>query len=241
MNRFVAVEYLKTFLGTLFLATYDLPSYDVVKSLINEVDIRLKRTNSFRFYHPLVTLRNLINNLEERIGDLLMFSENSFLKKFSDRMLDNGAVVFPFSKAKSTLMFFQNFLNYDYCPINEAEMYELLEWSLLSVQFEEANKERTQEAMTLLKSIRDYIDDRLTQTRSSCYTLLDDFDIADDMNGVMKGSVGKDDDDMNGMMKRSVGKDEVDVGLMMENYRDTKHCDCFEYESSGDCHCTYDC
>ena len=157
MNRFAAIEFLKLYLTTFFLSTYNLPSENEAKQVIDDAAVGKKL--DLPFHTPFDLLRNLITEILDRKHDLLELIQRKggFLGKFSDRMIDSGAIVFPFSKTKSALTFLEKFLNEDFVPQNQKEIDELLEWPLQAVQFAEVNKQRTLEALDLLATIRGHL------------------------------------------------------------------------------------
>ena len=152
MNRFVAIEYLKTYFGTLFLMDYMFPSNSRINQLLFETWSDLVQTKSLQTLHALGYLQRLVKSILKHEDELLTMSNSNFLKKHKDRMMGTG-VVFPYNERRSIEMFFINFLNADFCPQNEEELHEIVQWSLLVVQFEEANTDRTRAALAFLRIV----------------------------------------------------------------------------------------
>ena len=215
MNRFIALEFLKLYLGTLFFSNYNLPSEDEVKKVIS--DAAAVQPLDLPFHTPFDLLRDLISELLIRKNDLLHLAKtNGFLGSFADRRIDNGAIVFPFSKSKSTLIFFEKFLNEEFVPSSHSDFLELIEWALYAVQFKEANEQRTLAALDLLTKVRSHLIAVIPMTEVR-------FDKGDKVNKVKINFESKD-------------------NINFDAYPDTntKHCDCYVYEVSGDCYCLDD-
>jgi len=194
MNRFVAIEYLKTYFGTLFLVGYMFPTHERLTELLFQTWNKLIRKKSFQTLHALGYLQKLVKFVLQHEDDLIAMSKNNFLKKHSDRVL-SSAVVFPYNERRSVEMFFINFLNADYCPQNEDELKDIIQWSLLVVQFEEANVDRTHTALTFLKTVQSSIDRHMNTIRDRDFKLTKDNVIVSDNDDDDKYSVFGDDDD----------------------------------------------
>ena len=219
MNRLEAIEFLKLHFGTLFLTSYDLPTLEHVKTIIGSGLLK------FTQYQPFVSIgcvmQNLIAKVISRSNELLYLSDNKFLNAFSDRLNLFGESIAPTNLKHSAQTFFQKFFDYDYCPVNDEEIEMIVEWSLFAIQFEEANKERVRKALDLLIEVQDHL-------YTAKFKAM--FDTVEKQNKTCN-------------VPKPIEKKETEVAqntAIVKNEilwdSDTKSCDCYEYEISGDCY-----
>ena len=219
MNHDEGVEYLKLHFGTLFLETYRMPKFqDVINIIDNGVVIF---TKFFPYASVGDILRQLIDEVLERSDDLVTFSKNNFLLKFSDRLDTFHSATAPTNLVSSPLMFFSIFFNRFYTPFNKEQIDLIVEWALFAVQFAESNPERTQKALKLLKELRTHL--YAEKMKAMLDPHLDNIDAPSLKN--------KNDKKKN----LSVIVSQKDEPILFDT--DTKPCDCYEYEQSGDCFC----
>lgn len=204
--------------GTLFLSTYRMPRLeDVIRIIGNGVSI-------FTMYFPYASvgciLRKLIDEVLQRSDDLIAFSKGRFLKKFNDHLNDYQKAVAPVNREGSPLSFFLVFFNRLYTPCCDDEIDLIVEWTLFTVQFEEANEKRTRQVIKFLEDLREYL------YVEKCKAMLDPR-----LDNIDKPSL---------MSKEASSKQEEDSSKQEEPILYdtlTKPCDCLEYEKSGDCYC----
>ena len=222
MNHDEGMEYLKLHFGTLFLETYRMPKLqDVVNIIDNGVVI-------FTKFFPYVSvgdiLRLLIDEILERSGDLVSLSSNNFLLKFSDRLDTFHKAAAPIDLVSSPLLFFSLFFNRHYTPFNKEQIDLIVEWALFSVQFVESNPQRTHKALNLLKELRSHLYDEKMKA------MLDPH--LDNIDGPALKAKNKKKKDLKNL---SVAASQKDEPILFDT--NTKPCDCYEYEQSGDCSC----
>lgn len=212
MNNFTKIECLKLHFGLCFLSTFCLPSVQEVKLIIN--DAVKAFDNDLSLYHSALSkLKKIVSKTLMRKDELIYFSSGLFLRNFSDHVAHSNFALYP--GAKDFGDFLKLFLHPDYLPHRKADLKVIYEWSLFAVQFIEGNENHTRAALKLLKEIDDYIvGDEQCESKKECI----------EKNDVVSNTT-KD------VYLRAF--DEVDYG-------DTKPCDCYEYEMSGDCYCVYD-
>lgn len=201
MDRTDQLAFLKLHFGTLFLTTYHMPTLDEVKNVIGSGVFLFAR------YFPFVSigciLRSMIEKLLKRGEELIMFSKNNFLRDFNANLETYDTSIVPLDTARSPLTFFKTFFEPEFTPVNEEEIDILIEWSLFVVQFEEANENRTKEALKLLSELQDHL---LTSKFAAMYDITLD----------------------------NIDKPSEEQMILFDT--NTKSCDCYEYEQSGDCH-----
>ena len=244
MDRYDAIDFLKMYLGTLFLDNYVMPKLEAVKIVLAAAARPLNK------FEPLgvagIKLRQLCKKVLKHSGDLLYFSENrKNFGRFSDQLYLYAEEVAPVDREGSALIFFEKFFNDDYTPQSEVELEFIIEWLLFVVEFDEANEERTKKALDLLNDLYEYLCE-FEPSASSSPQSNDEHDKDDD-----EGYGGDDEtvccDCAAAEAKRSIetNMDEVtkqDKQMSLEkcaeyyHVSDTKHCDCYEYEMSGDCY-----
>ena len=151
MDSSDALDFLKLHLGTLFLDTYSLPTLESILDII--CGICEIQKHSEMYSTAACALNDFLCRLFEREVDLLSSSTNDFLGKFSERQYDSS--VFPFDLNRSGEIFFEKFFDLYYTPTTKSEVEVLLEWCLFTVQFSEGNVERTRDALSLLKRLKE--------------------------------------------------------------------------------------
>ena len=242
MNRTEATECLKFLLGTLFLSSYRLPTSSHVKNIIGS-GVKL-----FTTYKPFVSmgciLRHLIQKVKEREQNLFYFSEGSFLGLFSDRLLLLEKSIAPTNLETSCFLFFEKFFDYHYCPRSDEHIEEMVEWCLYSVQFSESNSTRVSDALKLLEEVQNHLYlSKLNAMFDMNLDTLDSpnhrFDGGPTLNDLFPKPEAIDEE------TQTVENESPEVairdgsGMLTKAYfefSDTKHCDCEDYEASGDCY-----
>ena len=233
--RFEVVEFLKFYFGTLFLSTYHLPTIEQVKNTTGS-GVRL-----FTSYKPFVSmgcvLRLLILKILQRGDDLLYLSKNKFLDAFSDRLHLLGESIAPTNLENSCLTFFEKFFDYGHCLADDEEVETLVEWSLFVVQFKEANEERVRTVLDLLTEVREHLYNEELKALffPELVKLRKETEISDNAQSEKKTN------DSTSFVANSSKSQTKDVEetkrskdeILMDT--DTKSCDCYEYEVSGDC------
>ena len=146
--------------------------------------------------------------------------------KFSDRLNTFHEAAVPTDKVSSPLSFFMLFFNRLYTPFSDEQIDAIVEWALFAVQFEESNPERTQKALKLLKDLRIHLYDEKMKA------MLDPH--LDNIDGpsIKAKAEESSQNDKNVLPVAAIEKDE---SILFDT--NTKSCDCYEYEQSGDCYC----
>ena len=186
MERLLAVEILKLYLGTLFVSCYELVTLDSLKKILRETCGKMRRLCHYTCHTPLCMLRNLILTLETREADLLRFSSNNFLGNFMERapFLFKNDLPSDNADVSATYTFFMRYFDNDFALINQDDHFEMVEWCLYVVQFEEGNVERTKATMELLRDVKTYVENLV------CFKDVDDVDIDVDDNDEDDGDDG---------------------------------------------------
>ena len=223
MDSSDVLDFLKLHLGTLFLDTYSLPSFE---NILDIVCSNLSIENHSEIYSTAAcALNDFLCHLFDREADLLSFSTNDFLGKFSEHHYDSS--VFPFDLKRSGQIFFEKFFDLYYTPATKIEIDMMLEWCLFVVQFSEANVERTKDALSLLKRLKECCVES-TICKFEKPVVLNPIDAVESKENEKRLSsdyVKRD------LVATSQGFSDVTVDY------DTKHCSCYTYKVSGDCAC----
>ena len=159
VERVQAIEFLKKWLGLLFLNCYTLVTCDEIMKVIDDYKKKTLGLCYVANHSPVCMLRTLIIMLETRKDDLIRFSSSKFLGPFQERahLVFNTTIPDPLDHT-ATLMFFDHYLNNTMALRHPCEHLEMIDWCLLVVQFEEASVDRTMEAMSVLRSVREAMD-----------------------------------------------------------------------------------
>ena len=235
MNSLIGSETLKLHFGTLFLSTYRLPSFEEVKTIIDDAKLSYYG-QPCNFYSALHKLEDILSQVEKRKDELISFSSGQFLRNFSEHLLRSGLLIVPTVKDSSCKRFFRMFLDPAFLPNSQTDVELIYEWSMYVVQFEEANETRTKAALSLVAEISEYVENIFEEALQRKKKIKDELKKKVD-ESVEKRGVDEVDTQMN---VRDDGDDDYDVHDDLVNYRDTKFCLCYEYEVCGDCYCAFD-
>ena len=239
---FVVNEMLKLHLGTLFLSNYDMPALSDVQKLVDVAFAKYPVGRPFGSY--VLRMTDLIDELMLFKDTLLQLGTNNFLGPFTERLKDYDNC--PTSIQSSTLKFFENFFDKRQTRLNIQEMRN---WCLNVVQFEEANEKRTVEAFKFLSDVKDYVEMKNAELIAKMRE--DAIEERQKLELKMKKTTDlkkKFEEEWKLRYERAGCDCTVEVKnvmmckscLAVVNYHDTKACDCYEYEVSGDCGCNSD-
>ena len=210
MDHSLRLQFLKLHLGTLFLKSYSLPKLNDVVRVIGD-DVKLLQHNN-QFDTVVCALKELLQRVLERRGDLIIFSTNGFLNLFEDRLPTFDPSVVPIDKVNSGLTFFEKFTDPSFTCATNSDIEMLVEWCLLAVQFLDADKERMEMVLKLFEDLLTFYSPE---------------------NNVR----GYDEVDL---VNNGIHDDDEGIDLTCDVDYNTKHCWCYEYEKSGDCYCLND-
>ena len=235
-------EMLKLYLGTLFLSSYDMPELSLVEKVIDVAFIKYPAGGPFGSY--VLRMSHLIDELTLYKDTMLeLGANNTFLGPFAARLKDYDNC--PTNINSSTFKFFEYFFN----ERLELSIREMRTWCLTVVQFEEANEKRTVEAFKFLSDVKEYIEQKngelIVKMKREAVEEREKTDMKMKKCADFKK---KFEDEWKARYRRVGCECSVEVQnvvlcescLAVANYRDTKSCDCYEYQMSGDCGCDFD-
>lgn len=214
-----------------------MPELSDVEKVIDVAFIKYPAGGPFGSY--VLRMRDLIDELTLFKDTMLQLgAHNTFLGPFAARLKDYDN--YPTNFNSSSFKFFEHFFN----ERHDLNFEEMRTWCLTVVQFEEANEKRTVEAFKFLSDVNEYIEKK----NGELIVKMKREAVEEREKKKTAHLQKKFEDEWKARYKR-VGCDcAIEVKnvvpcescLAVTNYRDTKSCDCYEYEMSGDCVCNFD-
>ena len=199
------IDFLKMYLGTVFLSMYTLPSVQEIKHMLGT------EIHPYDEYPPFdsieCVLRYLLVKILQKSEYLLNACQQKCNLKFCDSVKTYDEFIRPCNCDTSIKTFFEKFFEPNYTPHSNAEIDQIFEWILYVIQFDEADQNRVKEGIQLLHAVQLHL-----------YDMKKNFDVS-----------------------KVHAQNLAEWTESQTRDLDAKHCDCYEFEVSGNCSHEEDC